>query len=66
MDEAIKFYEADSYADPEEWLTNKYGKDEGSRLYLSAVACTSTFASWECRDCIVLNENDYFERLRKN
>jgi hypothetical protein len=63
MDEACESYESEDFADPLDWLINKYGKDEGERLNYGAQLCTSTFASWLCRDCIILSEDEYFERL---
>ena len=51
--------------DPLEWLINKYGKEKGEYFYLSHLAYCQIGSSWECRDCAVLDEYEYFENLRE-
>jgi hypothetical protein len=62
MDEAIKLYEADGYSDPHDWLINKYGETDGKNISLNAQLWDCVESSWECRDCIVLDTDEYFER----
>jgi hypothetical protein len=45
------------------WFTAKYGKQKGKKLYDKGLAYRSLSPSSECRDCIVLDEDDYFEKL---
>ena len=44
------------------WFIEKYGQEKGKRLYGAGMLCGSFGASWECRDCIILNEDEYFEK----
>ena len=46
-------------------MIEKYGKEQGYRLSLSAMAYAQTGSSWECRDCIILDHDEYFEKLRE-
>jgi hypothetical protein len=52
-------------ADPLPWFIANYGEDEGQRLYWAGQFHGSIGKSWECRDCIVLDEGEYFEQLAK-
>jgi len=51
--------------DPEEWMIEKYGREEGHRLSISAMAYDQSGSSRECRDCIVLDDDEYFDKLRE-
>ncbi len=59
--EAEKQYKTDGYEDSEGWLVANYGEKEGKRLYYAACLCSQITASWECRDCFVLGEDEYLE-----
>jgi hypothetical protein len=48
---------------PYEWMIAKYGKKKGEILYVLGQASSTSGASWECRDCIILDEDKYFEKL---
>jgi hypothetical protein len=50
--------------DPVEWMIEKYGREEGDRLSFSAMAYGQIGSSWECRDCIILDHDGYFEKRR--
>ena len=67
MDKAEKCLAADGYKDkdPLEWLIKKYGKDKGEKFYYSYQTYCITVSSWECRDCIILDESEYCEKLRE-
>ena len=52
--------------DPRGWLMAKYGNEKGESLYSIAEAHSWVVKSWECRDCIGLNEDEYFERKLKS
>jgi len=47
------------------WLINKYGKKKAEQIHFLVQAYDSVDASWECRDCIVLDDTGYFEKLRQ-
>jgi hypothetical protein len=44
---------------------SKYGKKKGQKYYWWSHVYGSIGASWECRDCIVLDEYKYFEKRRE-
>jgi len=48
--------------DPLEWLIKKYGKEKGEKFYWSSQAYGQVGKSWECRDCAVLDSDEYFEK----
>ena len=47
------------------WMLKVYGKEKGEKLYWSGMASGQTCSSWECRDCAVLDEDEYFEKLNE-
>ena len=47
------------------WFIERYGEEKGKRLYWGEQAYGSIGASWECRDCFVLDHDEYFEKLRQ-
>ena len=47
------------------WLISKYGEKEANDISLSCQAYETTGASWECRDCIGLSMDEYFEVIEK-
>ena len=51
--------------DPKHWMLKVYGKEKGEKLYWSGIASCQTGSSWECRDCAVLDEDEYFEKLKE-
>ena len=53
--------EAEKHADPTAWLIEKYGEKEAEMISLRVDAHGSVGKSWECRDCAILDENEYFE-----
>lgn len=48
---------------PYDWMVAKYGQKKGSLLYAVGQGSATVGASWECRDCILLNEDEYFQKL---
>jgi hypothetical protein len=50
-------------SDPLPWFIDKYGQEKGERLYWSGQAYGCIGASWECRDCIVLDLDEYFVKV---
>lgn len=61
--DGISHVEYEEREDPIQWFIAKFGEEEGKKLYLSGQAYGCTGASWECRDCIALDEDEYFEKL---
>jgi hypothetical protein len=62
--EAEKYYEETGCKDPLEWLIKKYGKQKGEKLDYLKSLYSQMGSSWECRDCIVLDTDEYFEKLK--
>jgi rubredoxin len=51
---------------PRQWLIEKYGEEKGNALNIMGHGSSTVSTSWECRDCIVLDEKEYFEKLWKS
>jgi rubredoxin len=51
--------------DPLPWFIAKFGEDKGEELYWAGLAYDQVGASWECRDCAVLDLDEYFEKLKE-
>lgn len=60
--DGISDVEYEEREDPIHWFINKFGKEKGKRLYFGGMASSSYRSSWECRDCIVLDDDEYFEK----
>jgi len=52
-------YEGDLHA----WLISKYGKEKGEQFYEYERSGRIIDKSWECRDCILLDNNEYFKKI---
>ena len=46
-----------------QWLINKYGKEKTDEIFSAIFAHSTVGKSWECRDCIVLDTDEYFEKF---
>ena len=46
--------------DIEVWLINKYGKEKGKEFHNYMLSC-QVGPSWECRDCAVLDGDEYWK-----
>ena len=51
--------------DPFPWFFSKYGRETAIKFYWWEQLYGSLRPSWECRDCIVLDEDEYFEAIDK-
>jgi hypothetical protein len=60
-DKAMSNYKSEGYDDPLDWMKKEYGEDEGEALWEFAINW-GVGKSWECRDCIVLDRKEYFEK----
>jgi hypothetical protein len=47
--------------DPLPWFINKFGKEKGEELYWAWAAHDQVGKSWECRDCIILDDDEYWK-----
>lgn len=60
-----EFKEGSEGKDVLQWYITKYGKEKGEGLYYKWSAWDCKAANWECRDCMILDEDEYFEKLRQ-
>ena len=60
--EAESRCEEEGFTDVFKYLKNKYGEEEGENIFIWAEFFYSVGSSWECRDCFVLNCEEYFEK----
>lgn len=49
--------------DPLEWMIEKYGKEKGEHFYWAGQFYEQISKRWECRDCAVLDTDEYFEKI---
>ena len=65
--EAMKHFAdiGDKDRDPLEWMIQKYGKEKGEHFYWADQLYSQSNKSRECRDCAVLDEDEYFEKLKE-
>ncbi len=47
------------------WFIGKYGREKGLKFYYWEMLWGGVSKSWECRDCIVLDEDEYYKEIRK-
>jgi hypothetical protein len=53
----------DESKNPLDWLIDNYGEERGQDLFDMAKEDLHVSKSWECRDCIVLDDYEYFCKL---
>jgi len=56
---------SEDYEDVLKWLVEKHGKEKGERFEFSVEAYEQIGSSWECRNCAVLNTDEYFAKLEE-
>ena len=61
VEEASRKYKEAGFDDLLDWMIEKYGKEKAEELYWPTEAYHQFGSSWECRDCLVLNDEEYFE-----
>lgn len=61
--DGINHIEYEEREEPLHWFIAKFGKNKGEELYWMGLAYGQVGASWECRDCFVLELDKYFEKL---
>ena len=47
------------------WLISKYGEEEANSIFSLCETYAMIVPRWECKDCIGLNEDEYFKVLGK-
>jgi hypothetical protein len=45
------------------WFIEKFGEEKGNALFWAGILYGSTVASYECRDCVVLDFDEYFKKV---
>jgi hypothetical protein len=63
--EAEQRFSEEGYETTLEWLIDVYGEDKGKSLMYSAEAFATSCADWLCKECIALDQDEYFEKLRQ-
>jgi hypothetical protein len=64
--EAESRCEEEGFTDVFKYLKNKYGEEEGENIFIWAEFFYSVGSSWECRDCFVLDDDEYFKKKYRN
>jgi len=62
FDEAEKRYSEEGFKRPMDWMIQKFGKKKADELSFSAQLYGQIGSSWECRDCIVLDDQEIWQR----
>jgi hypothetical protein len=62
MNEALRCYRAEGFQNPVEWMIGKHGKEKGEEFSFTAQLHDTSSKSWECRECIILNDEEYFAK----
>jgi hypothetical protein len=65
VQEACECYENDGYENILDWLVDKYGKEKGEDFYAAEKIGIDVFDTWECLDCVRLNDDEYFDRYNQ-
>ncbi len=63
LEQAEKWYKIDGFDHPLGWLIHRYGFEKGKDLYEKTSAFFTVSRSIECRDCAVLDVNEYYYKL---
>ena len=63
--EAWKYSEAKTFEEAERWLIQKYGSKKTEEFLFAIEMNNCIGKSWECRDCAILYEDEYFDKLNE-
>ena len=68
MNKATEYFNSidEKNKDPLEWMIKKFGDLKGRHLYCAYQAYHQIGSSWECRNCVVLDTNEYYKLLETN
>lgn len=56
---------AEDFCATDRAMIEKYGKEKIEEFYFADQLCNTVSASWECRDCFVLDDEEYYEKRNK-
>ena len=66
FEQAKKLYRIEGFDHPLGWLVDRYGFEKGKDLYERTSGFFTVSRSIECRDCAVLDDNEYYyKRVEK-
>ena len=65
LQEAKRCYKSDGFENEYDWLIDKYGEEKTEAFYYADFYHHFSFYCWECRDCQVLNMDEYSEILKR-
>lgn len=63
--EAEKCYKSDGFDNDLAWMVDKYGEEKADELDAAEWYNCAVFSHWECRDCVVLDMDEYFKKLEQ-
>ena len=63
--EANKCYKSDGLVNDFAWMVDKYGEKKADELDAADWYHCSVLSHWECRDCVVMDMDKYFEKLEQ-
>jgi hypothetical protein len=61
--EAQMRFEKEGFPDAEAYLADKYGPEEAQYISGAVEAAGYNSPSWECRDCVLLDWNEYIKKM---
>lgn len=65
IDEGYQSYLADGFENCFDWVVDKYGEKKGSEIWISSQLYYCAGDSNECRDCAILDNDDYLEKKER-
>ena len=63
--EAERCFKSDGFASELDWMIDKFGKEKAEAFDYAHFYHHDGVHSWECRDCVVLNMDEYSEILKR-
>ena len=65
FNEAGNKYLNDGFEDVLDWVVDKYGGKKASEIWGAVEAHCHLVSSYECRDCVILGTDDYFDKRNR-
>jgi hypothetical protein len=63
--EAENLYRKEGFKNVDDYLIHKHGPEKAKEISFNVEGYAQTRSSWECSECFVLNEDEYFEKFFK-
>jgi len=63
--EAERYYKSDGFENNWDWLIDKYGEEKFKAFDYAHFYHHHPTSCWECRDCVILNMDEYSEILKR-